>query len=64
MEKNTKQTAFRLPEGLVERIDAYAETLMAATPGLNVSRADAVRMLLLRALDEVAPVKQTRRIPK
>lgn len=50
----TKQTAFRLPEDLVERLDAYAKQVERENPGMTVSRADAVRMLLTRALDLAA----------
>ncbi len=49
----TVQCAFRLPASLVERLDAYAETMGADQPGLTFTRADAVRTLLTRALDSV-----------
>lgn len=35
---------------IVERIDAHAERLRAATPGVRVTRLDAVRSLVLGAL--------------
>jgi hypothetical protein len=44
--------AFRLPETLVERLDAHVERLAAERPGSAVTRADALRALLLRGLDE------------
>ena len=47
------QLAFRLPGALVARVDAYAKRLNAATPGLDVTRTDAVRALLTQALDRV-----------
>ncbi|MBI2892197.1 MAG: hypothetical protein HYY06_01505 [Deltaproteobacteria bacterium] len=46
----TKQTAFRLPEDLLERLDAYAVKLGRDLPGLGVTRADAVRTLLEQGL--------------
>jgi hypothetical protein len=47
----TIQVAFRLPENLLERIDAYARRLSEAAPGLTITRADAARMLMTKALD-------------
>ena len=48
----TKQVAFRLPVELVGRLDAFAERIQNESPGLRVTRADAARLLLTRALDE------------
>jgi hypothetical protein len=47
----TQQVAFRLPVSLLERLDAYADRMRDAQPGLTVTRADVVRVLLARALD-------------
>jgi len=47
----TRQTAFRLPEDLLDRVDAYAVKLARELPGLGVTRADAVRRLLEQALE-------------
>ena len=44
-----KQMSFRLPEELVERVEQCMKTLRHA--GLDVTRADVVRMLLKHALD-------------
>ena len=49
----TQQTAFRLPTSLLDRLDAYAARLRAEQPGIAISRADVVRLLLSRALDEL-----------
>ena len=49
----TQQVAFRLSETLVKRLDRHVERMTSAHPGLNFSRADAVKSLLTRALDEV-----------
>ena len=54
----TVQVAFRLPESLVERIDRHVERMNGANPGLDFSRADAVRSLLTRSLDEIEGVKR------
>jgi Arc/MetJ-type ribon-helix-helix transcriptional regulator len=43
--------SIRLGRPLVERLDRYAERLKAERPGLTVSRADVVRVLLTKALD-------------
>jgi hypothetical protein len=44
-----KQFSFRLPEVLVERVEGCTEEIRAA--GLDVTRADVVRLLLKHALD-------------
>lgn len=49
----TQQTAFRLPTLLLERLDRYAERLRLEQPGLTISRADVVRLLLTRGLDQL-----------
>ena len=49
---HTKQVAFRFEGELVDRLDAYAEELSNKTPGMQFTRADAVRVLLSRGLDE------------
>lgn len=56
----TVQCAFRLPAGLVERLDGYAETMGDDHPGITFTRADAVRVLLTRALEAV-PTKARRK---
>lgn len=58
MSESTKQVAFRLPESLVARLDAYAEQLSIAQPGIAFTRADAVRLLLTRALDATSAPKK------
>jgi hypothetical protein len=44
-----RQFSFRLPEGLVERVENCTEQMRAA--GLELTRADVVRLLLKHALD-------------
>jgi len=46
----TTQVAFRLPDGLIARLDRHVERVAKEHPGLDLSRADAVRSLLTRAL--------------
>lgn len=48
----TQQTAFRLPTDLLRRLDNHVKRLQDDSPGMKVTRADAVRMLLTRGLDE------------
>jgi hypothetical protein len=43
--------AMRLPQALLKRVEDHAERLRRATPGANLTRADAVRVLLTAALD-------------
>jgi len=49
-EAETKQLAVRLPVTLIERIERHAARLKRATPGVNVTRTDALRALLLDAV--------------
>lgn len=49
---STQQTAFRLPEEVIERIDAFAARLTSQTH-VQVTRTDAVRILLRVGLDEL-----------
>ena len=42
--------ALRLPQALVADIDAYASALQEQLPGLNITRADAVRQLIAMGL--------------
>lgn len=49
--EKTQQVGVRLPVTLVERIDSYAEELTSERPGIRVSRTEAIRFLILRALD-------------
>lgn len=48
----TVMTAFRLPVEMVKRVDLFAAQLQTLRPGETVTRADAVRILLARALDQ------------
>lgn len=50
---NDKQVAFRLPSELVDRLDEYAEQVRRENPGMRVTRADVVRMLLSRGLARI-----------
>jgi hypothetical protein len=45
----SKQFSFRLPEALVHRVERCANDIRAS--GLDVTRADVVRLLLKHALD-------------
>ena len=48
----TEQIAVRLPETLLRRVDRHVKRLRDRTPlGISVTRADAVRALLIQALD-------------
>jgi hypothetical protein len=51
MENNIAQQAgFRLPLELLERLDQHTAKLRRKTPGVRITRSDAVRLLLTRAL--------------
>lgn len=49
---NDSQLVVRLPAALVGRVDQFAERMRAELPGLRFARAEAVRVLLTRALDQ------------
>jgi hypothetical protein len=53
---NDSQLVVRLPGNLVARVDAFAERMRAELPGTRFARAEAVRVLLTRALDQLKPV--------
>jgi hypothetical protein len=42
--------AFRLPDVLIADVDRFAKKLEAERPGIGVTRAEAVRVLLVDAL--------------
>ena len=52
MTDSKRMTAFRLEESLLKRLDRYAERLSKET-GLPATRADVVRLLLIRGLGAV-----------
>ena len=52
MAAQSKLVGFRLPESLVHRLDNYLDVMKDKNPGLNLTRADVVRMLLFEALEE------------
>lgn len=59
---DTEQVAFRLPKDLVKRLDDCVERMAKAQPGMNITRTDAVRVLLMRALgDDEAKTKTSKR---
>lgn len=43
---------FRLPDELIQRLDAHAKRLETRTPGVRFSRTAALKALLTRALGE------------
>lgn len=53
--EETAVVSIRLPLDLVRRLDAYADELRLITPGVNVTRTDAARAILTRALGGSKP---------
>jgi hypothetical protein len=51
---NDRQLVVRVPRTLVGRVDRYAATMRRELPGVRFARAEAVRVLLTRALDQLA----------
>lgn len=60
----TTQVAFRLPDDLLKRLDAFAADMAKNVPGVYVSRADALRVLLAKALDAEEAEKKTNKPEK
>lgn len=50
---NDRQLVVRLPTSLVARVDGFAEHMRSELPGVRFARAEAVRVLLTRALDGI-----------
>jgi hypothetical protein len=50
---NDSQLVVRLPGSLVERVDDFAERMRLELPGVRFARAEAVRVLLTRALNQL-----------
>lgn len=42
---------FRLPRSLLKRVDQHMERLERSIPGMTVNRSDAIKVLLLDALE-------------
>jgi len=59
--EETFQAAFRLPVSLMAKIDAYAEMLSKQAEGALVSRTDAARILLEKALADFEPATKPKR---
>ena len=49
--------AVRLPHDLVNQIDIYVDKLQTDFPGLNITRADAIRQLLTAGLNSETEIK-------
>lgn len=49
---NDRQLVVRLPAALVRRVDQFAERMRSELPGTRFARAEAVRVLLTRALNQ------------
>ncbi len=50
-ESGGHQVGLRVPMALLRRVDAYLARLRGELPGLAVSRSDALRILVAKALD-------------
>jgi hypothetical protein len=55
------QLAIRIPKELLDRIDAHVERLCREIPGLDLTRTDAVKSLLTRALDDIEATEKRRK---
>jgi len=49
--------AFRIPTEILKRVDRQADLMQKREPGLKLTRAAAVRLLLVRALDAAELLK-------
>jgi hypothetical protein len=57
---NKLQTGIRLPEDMLARIDAFAARMQKEQPGLDVTRAVAMRVLIAKGLETVEQKKTKR----
>ena len=57
----TELVAFRLEPELLKQLDAYAKRLEAEKPGQRATRADALRVLLWKALEAEGEAKPSKR---
>ena len=48
----TRPLGLRFEVELIERVDAHAERMRLASPGQRVTRSDAFRALVMKALEE------------
>jgi len=55
------QVAVRFPKDLLERLERYAERLNKERPGLGVTRADVVRVLVHERLDQLDQEDKTKK---
>jgi len=55
---NDSQLVVRLPSALLARVDRYAASVRRELPGVRFARAEAVRVLLTRALAQPAGAKK------
>jgi hypothetical protein len=54
-------TAFRLPPSIAARVDVFARSLEGREPGREVTRSEAIRILITRGLD--AEVENACKVP-
>lgn len=56
---DTQQVTFRIQNELLSRLQEYADYLNQLNPGLGASRVDALRILLVRGLEQLEPTYKT-----
>lgn len=61
-EEPTQQVGLRVPESLIRRADLFAAQLSRETPGLQITRTDAIRIILTRHLPQL-PDEQAQTSP-
>jgi hypothetical protein len=52
MAENSEQIVVRIPKPLAKRLDAHVEAMKKEQPGMTITRSDAVRMFIVRCLDD------------
>lgn len=57
---DTKQIVVRLQKNIINRLEAHTQRLKDENPGMGVTRADAIRVLLVAALDGVEAMETTK----
>jgi len=55
------QVALRFPRDLFDRLEQYVDRLNRERPGLGITRADVVRVLVRERLDEIEAEEKARK---
>jgi len=58
LDEETVPVSARFPRNLVDKIDRFIKKFKKENPGLSISRADTIRMILIQYFDHKATTEQ------